>query len=279
MKKSIRIKSSRSLFDLRLKEVWDYRDLWFMFVKRDFLASFKQTILGPLWFFVQPILTTLIFTFVFGNIAGISTDGMPKTLFYMSGLVIWNYFSEGFNKTANLFVSNAAIFGKVYFPRLIMPLSIITSGLIRFAIQFCLFLGILFYFVLRGNNAVQPNWTIVFVPFLIVMMAGYALGLGMIISSLTTKYRDLSMLVGFGVALLMYATPVIYPLNAVPERYLKVVNANPLAPIVETFRYSFLGSGQVNVGSLLYSVLFMLILLLVGIVVFNKVEQNFMDTV
>lgn len=267
------------MFDLRLREVWDYRDLWFMFVKRDFLASFKQTILGPLWFFVQPVLTTLIFTFVFGNIAGISTDGMPKILFYMSGLVIWNYFSEGFNKTANLFVSNAGLFGKVYFPRLIMPLSIVTSGLIRFIIQFCLFLGILCYFLITGDNVVQPNWTIVFVPFLIVMMAGYALGLGMIISSMTTKYRDLSMLVGFGVTLLMYATPVIYPLNAVPEQYLKVVNANPLVPIVETFRYAFLGTGQVNSGSMLYSIFFMLTLLLSGIVVFNKVEQNFMDTV
>jgi lipopolysaccharide transport system permease protein len=279
MKKTIRIKSSRSLFDLRLQEVWDYRDLWFMFVKRDFLASFKQTILGPLWFFVQPVLTTLIFTFVFGNIAGLSTDGMPKVLFYMSGLVIWNYFSECFNKTANLFVSNASMFGKVYFPRLIMPLSIVTSGLIRFVIQFCLFLGILLYFKIIGNNLVAPNWNILFVPFLVVVMAGYALGLGMIISSLTTKYRDLSMLVGFGVTLLMYATPVIYPLNAVPEKYISVVKANPLAPIVELFRYAFLGSGQVSASSMLYSISCMVFLLLSGIVIFNKVEQNFMDTV
>jgi lipopolysaccharide transport system permease protein len=279
MKKTIRIKSSRSLFDLRLQEVWDYRDLWFMFVKRDFLASFKQTILGPLWFFVQPVLTTLIFTFVFGNIAGLSTDGMPKVLFYMSGLVIWNYFSECFNRTANLFVSNASMFGKVYFPRLIMPLSIVTSGLIRFVIQFCLFLGILLYFIIIGNNTVAPNWNILFVPFLVVVMAGYALGLGMIISSLTTKYRDLSMLVGFGVTLLMYATPVIYPLNAVPEKYIAVVKANPLAPIVELFRYAFLGSGQVSASGILYSTSCMVFLLLSGIVIFNKVEQNFMDTV
>ena len=279
MKKTIRIKSSRSLFDLRLQEVWDYRDLWFMFVKRDFLASFKQTILGPLWFFVQPVLTTLIFTFVFGNIAGLSTDGMPKVLFYMSGLVIWNYFSECFNKTANLFVSNASMFGKVYFPRLIMPLSIVTSGLIRFVIQFCLFLGILLYFKIIGNNLVASNWNILFVPFLVVLMAGYALGLGMIISSLTTKYRDLSMLVGFGVTLLMYATPVIYPLNAVPEKYIAVVKANPLAPIVELFRYAFLGSGQVSASGMLYSISCMVFLLLSGIVIFNKVEQNFMDTV
>ncbi len=279
MKKTIRIKSARSLLDLRLQEVWEYRDLWFMFVKRDFLASFKQTILGPLWFFVQPILTTIIFTFVFGNIAGISTDGMPKVLFYMSGLVIWNYFSEGFNKTANLFVSNAAMFGKVYFPRLIMPLSIVTSGLIRFAIQFCLFIGILLYFKFTGDARVLPNWNIVFVPLLILMMAGYALGLGMIISSMTTKYRDLSMLVGFGVTLLMYATPVIYPLNAVPDKYVTIVNANPLVPIVELFRYAFLGSGQVSAGSMMYSVIFMVGLLIGGIVIFNKVEQNFMDTV
>jgi lipopolysaccharide transport system permease protein len=279
MKKTIRIKSSRSLFDLRLQEVWDYRDLWFMFVKRDFLASFKQTILGPLWFFVQPVLTTLIFTFVFGNIAGLSTDGMPKVLFYMSGLVIWNYFSECFNKTANLFVSNASMFGKVYFPRLIMPLSIVTSGLIRFVIQFCLFLGILLYFKLTGDTNVTPNWNILYVPLLVVMMAGYALGLGMIISSMTTKYRDLSMLVGFGVTLLMYATPVIYPLNAVPEKYVAVVNANPLVPIVEMFRYAFLGSGQISAGGMLYSLTCMVCLLLGGILIFNKVEQNFMDTV
>ena len=264
---------------MRLKQVWEYRDLLWMFVRRDFVASYKQTILGPIWFLLQPILTTIIFTFVFGNIAGISTDGMPKVLFYMSGLVIWNYFSECFNKTANLFVSNASMFGKVYFPRLIMPLSIVTSGMIRFVIQFCLFLGILLYFKIIGHNTVAPNWKILFVPFLVVVMAGYALGLGMIISSLTTKYRDLSMLVGFGVTLLMYATPVIYPLNAVPEKYIAVVKANPLAPIVELFRYAFLGSGQVSASGMLYSISCMVFLLLSGIVIFNKVEQNFMDTV
>jgi lipopolysaccharide transport system permease protein len=250
-----------------------------MFVRRDFVASYKQTILGPIWFLLQPILTTFMFTFVFGNIAGISTDGMPKVLFYMSGLVIWNYFSESFNKTANLFVSNASMFGKVYFPRLIMPLSIVTSGLIRFVIQFSLFLGILIYFKIIGHSAVSPNWKILYAPILVVLMAGYALGLGMIISSMTTKYRDLSMLVGFGVTLLMYATPVIYPLNAVPEKYTGVVKANPLSPIVELFRYAFLGSGQVSVSAMLYSFSFMVFLLLSGIVIFNKVEQNFMDTV
>lgn len=264
---------------MRLKQVWEYRDLLWMFVRRDFVASYKQTILGPLWFLLQPILTTIMFTFVFGNIAGISTDGMPKVLFYMSGLVIWNYFSECFNKTANLFVSNASMFGKVYFPRLIMPLSIVTSGLIRFVIQFSLFLGILFYFKIIDHNTVAPNWNILYVPFLVVVMAGYALGLGMIISSLTTKYRDLSMLVGFGVTLLMYATPVIYPLNAVPDKYIAVVKANPLAPIVELFRYAFLGSGQVSASAMLYSFSCMVFLLLSGIVIFNKVEQNFMDTV
>jgi lipopolysaccharide transport system permease protein len=197
----------------------------------------------------------------------------------MSGLVIWNYFSESFNKTANLFVSNASMFGKVYFPRLIMPLSIVTSGLIRFVIQFSLFLGRLTYFKIIGHTTVTPNWKILYVPFLVVVMAGYALGLGMIISSMTTKYRDLSMLVGFGVTLLMYATPVIYPLNAVPEKYVAIVKANPLAPIVELFRYAFLGSGQVSASAMLYSFSFMVCLLLSGIVIFNKVEQNFMDTV
>jgi lipopolysaccharide transport system permease protein len=197
----------------------------------------------------------------------------------MSGLVIWNYFSECFNKTANMFVSNASMFGKVYFPRLIMPLSIVTSGLIRFTIQFCLFLGILLYFKIMGHNAVSPNWKIIYIPLLMVMMAGYALGLGMIISSMTTKYRDLSMLVGFGVTLLMYATPVIYPLNAVPTKYIAIVKANPLAPIVESFRSAFLGVGQVSSSAMLYSISLMILLLLGGILIFNKVEQNFMDTV
>lgn len=273
------IRPHRSLFDLRLIELWNYRDLLLMFVKRDFLASYTQTILGPLWFFIQPIFTTLMFVFVFGNIAGISTDGQPKILFYLSGLVIWNYFSDCLNKTANVFVANAGIFGKVYFPRLITPLSIIVSGLLRFCIQFFLFIGVFIFYYFKGEVIFHWNLAIGILPFLLILMAGFALGMGMIISSLTTKYRDLAMFIGFGVGLLMYATPVIYPLNSVPSKYLYIVNANPISPIVETFRYAFLGSGSFSLMHLLYSLTCMLIFLFAGIIIFNKVEKNFMDTV
>jgi lipopolysaccharide transport system permease protein len=273
------IRPHKSLFDLRLKPVWDYRDLLFMFVRRDFVAGYKQTILGPLWFFIQPIFTTIMFTFVFGNIAQISTDGQPKTLFYLSGLTIWNYFSECFTKTSNIFIANAGIFGKVYFPRLIAPLSIIVSGLIKFAVQFLMFLVFLLYYKLNGEVAVNSNETILLMPILILMMAGFALGIGMIVSSMTTKYRDLTMLISFGVTLLMYATPIIYPISSIPDRYKSIVMANPLAPIVETFRYAFLGSGQLDWNALGYSFIVMSALLTVGVIVFNKVERTFMDTV
>jgi lipopolysaccharide transport system permease protein len=273
------IRPHRSLFDLRLIELWNYRDLLFMFVKRDFLASYTQTILGPLWFFIQPIFTTLMFVFVFGNIAGISTDGQPKILFYLSGLVIWNYFSECFNKTANVFVANSGIFGKVYFPRLIMPLSIVASGLLRFFVHFLLFLSFFSYYIIKGEISFDFNMTLFLIPFLVILMAGFSLGLGLIITSLTTKYRDLSMFIGFGIGLLMYATPVIYPMNVVPEKYLFFVKFNPISPIIETFRYSFLGSGMFSVLSLLYSTSCMFIILFVGVITFSKVEQNFMDTV
>jgi lipopolysaccharide transport system permease protein len=279
-KKSIEIiKPKRSLLDLRLTEVWEYRDLLFMFVKRDFLASYTQTILGPLWFFIQPIFTTIMFVFVFGNIAGISTDGQPKILFYLSGLVIWNYFSDCLNKTANVFVSNAGIFGKVYFPRLITPLSIIVSGLMRFSIQFLLFIAVFIFYFVKGEVTFHWNVAIILLPLLLILMAGFALGLGMIISSLTTKYRDLAMFIGFGVGLLMYATPVIYPLNSVPLQYRYIVNANPITPIIETFRYAFLGSGNFNLMYLIYSTTCMVVFLFAGIIAFNKIEQNFMDTV
>ena len=250
-----------------------------MFVKRDFLASYTQTILGPLWFFIQPIFTTIMFVFVFGNIAGISTDGQPKILFYLSGLVIWNYFSDCLNKTANVFVANAGIFGKVYFPRLITPLSIIVSGLLRFSIQFLLFIGVFIFYYFKGEVIFHWNAAIAILPVLLILMAGFALGLGMIISSLTTKYRDLAMFIGFGVGLLMYATPVIYPLNSVPSKYQYIVKANPISPIVETFRYAYLGSGNFSLMHLLYSLICMLIFLFAGIIIFNKVEKNFMDTV
>ncbi len=273
------IEPKTSLFDLKLKEVWNYRDLLFMFVKRDFTATYKQTILGPLWFFIQPILTTLMFTIVFGKFAGLSSDGQPRMLFYLSGLTIWNYFAECFTKTSNVFTANAGIFGKVYFPRLVTPLSIVVSGLMRLGIQFLLFLCFYGFFLLKGVDTLHPNWAIVLTPVLIVLMAGFALGTGMIFSSLTTKYRDLGFLLAFGVQLLMYATPVIYPVNSLPEKYKAYVLVNPLSSIVETFRYAFLGSGYFSWNSLLYSAAVMIVLLITGVLVFNKVEKSFMDTV
>ncbi|MFZ9662066.1 MAG: ABC transporter permease, partial [Chitinophagaceae bacterium] len=235
--------------------------------------------LGPLWFFIQPVLTTIMFTIVFGKFAGLSSDGQPRMLFYLAGLTIWNYFSECFSKTSTVFTANANIFGKVYFPRLVMPLSIVASGLIRLGIQFLLFLCFLIYYMAKGNTAVVPNWYILFTPVLVLMMAGFSLGAGLIFSALTTKYRDLSFLLTFGVQLLLYATPVIYSVNSLPEKYKVYVLANPLSPIVECFRYAFLGSGYFDWASLGYSAVAMLVLLFLGIIIFNKVEKNFMDTV
>ena len=268
---------SAGLFDLKLNEVWRYRDLLIMFVRRDFVATYKQTILGPLWFFIQPLLTTVTFVIVFGNIAKIPTDGVPQVLFYLSGLTLWNYFADCLNKTATVFRDNAGIFGKVYFPRLIIPLSIIVSNLVRFAIQFVLFGAIWAWFLYKGN--IQPNVFIFLIPLLVVLMAIMSLGLGLIITALTTKYRDLVFLLTFGVQLLMYATPIIYPMSALPTKYASIIKANPLSAIVETFRYGFTGSGSFCWLYLLYSSIFSIIVLAMGIIVFNKVEKSFMDTV
>lgn len=273
------IKPRRSLLDLRLKDVWNYRDLLGMFVKRDFLANYKQTILGPLWFFIQPVLTTIMFTLIFGKFAGLPSDGLPRIPFYLAGLTIWNYFSECFNKTSGVFTNNANIFGKVYFPRLIMPLSIVVSGLMRLGVQFLLFICFLTFYVVKGGTSIMPNMYILLTPILLIIMAGYALGAGMIFSALTTKYRDLTFLLSFGVQLLMYGTPIIYSLSSVPEKYKSIVLANPLSIVVETFRYAYLGTGYFNWSSLGYSFGIMLVLLGLGVVVFNKVEQSFMDTV
>lgn len=273
------IKPRRHWLDLRLHEIWEYRDLLVMFVKRDFSAMYRQTILGPLWFIIQPLLTTVMFTVVFGNFARISTDGQPKMLFYLAGVTIWNYFAESFNRTSSTFTVNASIFGKVYFPRLIMPLSVISSGLIRFTIQFILFISVLSYYILQPGSTVQPNHLAFLTPVLLILMAGIALGAGLIISALTTKYRDFTYLVTFGVTLLMYATPVIYPTTTIEEKYRFWVQLNPLSGIVETFRYGWLGSGSFSWSALGYSFAFMIVLLTGGIIVFNKVEKNFMDTV
>ncbi|MBC5991600.1 ABC transporter permease [Pontibacter sp. SD6] len=272
------IKPSSGLFDLQLKEVWRYRDLLQMFVRRDFVAVYKQTILGPIWFFLQPLFTTITFTIVFGKIAGISTDGIPPLLFYMAGIVGWNYFSECLTATSNTFTLNANIFGKVYFPRLIMPLSIVVSNLLKFGVQFMLFLLLLAFFMFSGSK-VQPTWAIALVPYLVLLMAALGLGFGMLISAMTTKYRDLKFLITFGVQLAMYASPVIYPLSTLPEKYKLLILANPMSSIIELFRYAFLGEGTFSWLYLGYSTFFALAILSLGIITFNKVEKSFMDTV
>ena len=273
------IEPQRSLLDLRLGELWRYRDLVLLFVRRDFVSVYKQTVLGPLWYLIQPLLTTITFTVVFGNIASLPTDGLPQFLFYMSGTVVWGYFAACLTKTSETFVQNANLFGKVYFPRLAVPVSVLISSLITFLIQFAMFLAFMLYFAVRGTP-IQPEWLwIALSPVLILMMAGLGLGFGVIISSLTTKYRDLRFLVQFGVSLLMYATPVIYPVSSIPERFQWVILANPMTPIVEAFRFAFLGAGTVDTGHLLYSFAFMLVVVFLGSVIFNRVEQTFMDTV
>ncbi len=273
------IKPQSSLFEIPWADIWRYRDLLRMFVKRDVITVYKQTILGPIWFIIQPILTTAIYILVFGNIAKISTDGTPQILFYLSGIVIWNYFAESFNQTAVTFKQNENIFGKVYFPRLIMPLAKITSGLIKFAIQIGFFLVIYLYYILDGTESIQPNLNILLLPVYILLMAGLGLGFGIIFTSLTTKYRDLTFLLVFGVQLLMYATPVIYPMSAIPEKHKLLLMANPMSSIVEGFKYAFLGSGTFSWMQLGYSAGFMVILLSFGIVIFNRTEKSFIDTV
>ena len=266
------------LLDLGLRDVWRYRDLVMLFVRRDFVSTYKQTILGPIWFFIQPLLTTITYMVVFGGIANLSTDGLPQLPFYLAGVTIWNYFAQTLTTVSTVFTANAAIFGKVYFPRLTMPLSIVVSNLIRFGIQFALFLAVWGYYLIT-QDSIHPNLFILLTPVLLVLMGVLGLGLGMIFSAMTTKYRDLAMLLTFGVQLLMYATPVIYPLSQLPVKYKWLVLANPLSAVVETFRYAFLGSGTFSWLSLAYSAAVAVAVLLVGTVVFNKVEKSFTDTV
>ncbi len=273
------IRPKRSLLDVDLKALWHYRDLLMLFVRRDIVAVYQQTILGPIWFFLQPILTTITFVVIFGNVAKLSTDGIPSVLFYLSGIVLWNYFADCLNKTSETFIANAAIFGKVYFPRLIIPLSVIVSNLIKMGIQFVLFFGFWLYFLFKEGSVVHVNKIALLFPFLLLLMAGYGLSFGIIISSLTTKYRDLKFLIGFGVQLLMYASPVVYPLSTVPEKYQWILLLNPMTSIIETFKYGFLGEGIYNPLWLLYNFLGMIFFLVIGVLVFNKVEKSFMDTV
>lgn len=274
----ITISSGRGYIDFNFRELWRYRDLLMMFVKKDIITVYKQTILGPVWFVLQPILTTVIFVFVFGNIAKIGTDGVPPILFYLGSITIWNYFSETLNITSKTFTDNASIFGKVYFPRLILPLSKVVSGLMKFLIQFGLFLIVWLFYLSTNNGNITPNIYLLLTPFLLLIMAGLSLGFGLFITSLTTKYRDLAFLVAFGVQLLMYATPVIYPLSSVHNHRILLL-LNPLTAIFETFKYGFLGSGTFSFAWLMYSFGFTSILLLAGVLIFNKVEKRFIDTV
>ena len=276
---SLVIRPHNRLFDLHLEDVWRYRDLLWMFVRRDFVAVYKQTILGPLWFFIQPLLTTLIFTIIFSGVAQIPTDGFPAMLFYLAGMTPWNYFSTCLTKTSNTFVANAGIFGKVYFPRLIVPLSIVVSTMIQFGIQFLLFIAVLTYFLFTGA-AISPQWgwIVILTPALVLLMAALGLGAGIVVSSITTKYRDFTFLIAFGVQLMMYATPVIFPMSAVPDRYRWLIQLNPMTAPIEAFRAIFLG-GPIPWSALGFSTALTAALLFVGIVIFNKVEKSFMDTV
>ncbi len=272
------IKPKTNLLDLNLKELWKYRDLIWLFVKRDFKTMYKQTILGPLWIIINPLLTTVIFTIVFGDIANIATDGVPQFIFYMAGNTLWSYFSACLTKTANTFVNHAAILGKVYFPRLVMPISSILSEAINFTVQFILFVIFLLYCMIR-NPVVHPNQYLVLTPFLLLLLAMLSLGFGIIISSLTTKYRDLAVVVSFGVQLWMYATPVVYPISQIPEKWKGWILLNPAAPIIETFRYAWFGSGSIPWGYLGISLVTTIVVLSLGIILFNKVQKTFMDTI
>lgn len=277
----IEITANHKLLSLNFKDVWHYRDLLLLLVRRDFVAFYKQTILGPLWFFVQPIITTLTYTLVFSNLAGIPTDGVPAPLFYLAGITLWNYFADCLTKTSTVFRDNAAMFGKVYFPRLIMPLSIVLSNLVRFGVQFILFLLAMLFFNIKGSNVV-PNAVALLFPLLILLVAAQGLGLGMIISAVTTKYRDLAFVVNFGVPLLMYATPVIYPLSIALQKYPKyagIIKYNPITGIIETFRYGFVGKGTFSWELLGYSCGITVVIFLLGTIIFNKVEKNFVDTI
>jgi lipopolysaccharide transport system permease protein len=273
------VKPKSSWFEFNFKEIWRYRDLLFMFVKRDIVSTYKQTILGPLWFFIQPILTALTFTIIFGNIANLSTDDKPKFLFYLAGTTCWNYFADCLNSTSGTFINNAGIFGKVYFPRLISPLSVVISSLLKFLIQFLLFIGV--FIVMYFNDAnLQPNKLILLIPFLVLLMGIMGLGLGIIVSSFTTKYRDLRFLISFGIQLFMYITPVILPLSQFKGIMKKVVMANPMTPIIETFKAAFLGvPNDYSIYGLPYTAIFTIVIFCLAILIFNKVEKSFMDTV
>lgn len=277
----LEIKPRTGLFDLNLKAVWQYRDLLLLLVRRDFVSFYKQTILGPIWFFVQPVITIIFYTLVFGNLAGIPTDGVPKPLFYLAGTILWNYFAECLTKTSTVFKDNTALMSKVYFPRLIMPLSIVASNLIRFAVQFILFVVLLIFYYAKGYLPGINVYALLF-PLLLLLIAAQGLGLGMLVSAVTTKYRDLAFVITFGVPLLMYATTVVYPLSEAQAKfptYSWLIKYNPITAIIETFRYGFLGKGSLDLGLLLYCTTATIVILLLGTIVYNKAEKSFVDTI
>lgn len=272
------IGAKQKWWTFQIKEIIAYKDLLFLFVRRDFIALYKQTVLGPLWLIIQPIFSTIVFTVIFGRVAKIPTDGIPGILFYLSGLIAWNYFADCLNKTSNTFVANSRIFGKVYFPRLIVPLSVVISSLFKFCVQLCLLLAFIAYYWIV-EDVFYPTYAVIVIPFLLIIMAGLGLGIGIIISSFTTKYRDFQNLVAFGVQLLMYATPIVYPLSLLEGKMKVVAMLNPMTHIVETFKYAFLGAGSFSYTMLLYSFVFMCVVLLFGVLLFGRVENRFMDTV
>lgn len=272
------IQPKRHWFEINFREIWQYRDLLGLFIRREIVVVYKQTIMGPLWFFIQPLLTTLMFMVVFNGIAGISTNGVPPILFYLGGITAWNYFAESFRLTSATFVTNVGIFGKVYFPRIIMPLAVVISNLVKFGIQMLLFLGVYIYYIIT-TDTINPNNTLFMFPLYVLLIALLGLSFGLIISSLTTKYRDLKFLIQFAIQLWMYATPVIYPMSKIPEKYHIFIMLNPMSSIIEAFKYSFTSVGNLSYNGLLYSSLFTIVILFLGILIFNKTEQNFMDTV
>lgn len=272
------IDSQKSWMDLQLYQIWRYRDLLMLFVRRDVVAFYKQTILGPLWYFIQPVFSTIVFTFIFGNLAGLSTDGLPQPLFYLAGITAWSYFSECLVKTSTVFRDNQGIFGKVYFPRIISPLSIVISNLLRFGIQMFLFVVMILYFVIQGSSF-STSWEILLFPVFVVFMAMQGLGLGMIITAMTTKYRDLAYLVGFGVQLMMYATPVVYPLSSLGGKMYWLVALNPMTFVIEGIKKSTLGVGVLTLETFAYTTIVSLIILALGFLIFNKTQKNFIDTI
>ena len=272
------ITSHRGWFEFHLREIWQYRDLLRIYIHRNIITQYKQTILGPLWIIIPPVLTTLVFTVIFGNIANISTDGLPKPLFYMAGIITWNYFSTALTSTSNSLAGNAGIFGKVYFPRIMIPLATIISSLVRYFIQLILFIGFMGYFLINNPKSIEIQFQLLWLlPVFIIIMGLQGLGFGLLFSALTAKYRDIRFLIGFGVRLLMYASPVIFPLSMVPEKYKWIILANPMSAVIESFRYIFLGVGQISSNAILYSTSFTITLLVLGLLIFNQTEKDFID--